>query len=311
MIISAAATIIRSAVALAKLVCFNSSNATVGHYGRGSQIRNARTTLSMSPNLQSCTDTEISRLRKAYLDLLCESLVGRLNRDPPLQEHLAGYDDEHRLNGWDWPSAAPSMIGWRRMSHLRNECERVIRERVAGDFLEAGVWRGGAAMMMRGVLKAYADGERRVIAADTYSGLPADTDASDAAAKLLDAAPFAVSLDEVKAGFARYGLLDKQIVFLAGEFAATLKAAPTERLAILRLDGDTYRSACDTLAALYDKLSPGGSLILDDYFLFEDYQRAIDQFRAERDIVDPVVRIDLYGGYWVKNGRQRRRAATS
>jgi len=64
---------------------------------------------------------EMARLRSVYLDLVWDSLVGRLNRDPALQSHIPGYDDAHRLNGWDWPSAAPSMIGHRRMRHLRDE----------------------------------------------------------------------------------------------------------------------------------------------------------------------------------------------
>ncbi|MBT3069471.1 TylF/MycF family methyltransferase [Rhodomicrobium sp. Az07] len=247
---------------------------------------------------------EPTSLRKAYLDLICDSLVGRLNRDPAIQPHIGGYDDMHRLNGWDWPSGAPSMIGWRRMSHLRAECERVLTERVPGDFLEAGVWRGGAAMMMRAVLKAYNIGDRRVFAADTFAGLPDDTDASDSAAVLHGNPTFSVSLDEVKAAFRRYGLLDSQVVFLEGPFAKTLPSAPVASLALLRLDGDTFASARDTLAALYEKLSPGGSLILDDYFLFEDNRSAVEAFRSEREIATPIVRIDDYGGYWIKDRRR-------
>lgn len=250
---------------------------------------------------------EIARLRAAYLDLMCNSLVGRLNQDPPLQQHLAGYDDTHRTNGWDWPSGAPSMIGWRRMRHLRDECERVIREGVPGDLLEAGVWRGGAAIMMRAVLHAYALSDRQVIAADTFSGMPGDTDPKDSAAFLRDQSIFAVPLDEVKTAFYRYGLLDDRVVFLKGRFEATLPSAPTERLAVLRLDGDTYASAHCTLHALYDKVSPGGSIILDDYFLFGDNKRAVDDFRAERGITDPIVRIDDYGGYWIRDARRRAR----
>jgi len=264
----------------------------------------------MQDKCASLAAIEAERLRANYLDLMCESLVGRLNRDPPVQQHLAGYDDEHRLNGWDWPSGAPSMIGWRRMRHLRNECERVLREHVPGDFLEAGVWRGGAAMMMRAVLKAHDVSDRRVIAADTFSGMPEGGDPNDTAAHLRKIEAFAVPLDEVKSTFHRYGLLDDRVIFVEGDFTTTLMSVPTNCLAILRLGGDTFSSARSALDALYDRLSLGGSVILDDYFLFGDYRRAIDEFRAEHEILEPIVRIDMYGGYWVKNERARRRVTS-
>ena len=71
-------------------------------------------------------------------------------------------------------------------------------------------------------------------------------------------------------------------------------------LALLRLDGDTYESTMDGLVHLYDKLSPGGTLIVDDYYLFEAQRKAADEFRAARGIADPIVRIDHFGCYWVK-----------
>ncbi len=245
--------------------------------------------------------SEIARLRADYLDLMCDSLIGRLNRDPAIQPHIGGYDEDHRLNGWDWPSTAPSMIGLKRMQNLRTLCERVILDGVPGDFLEAGVWRGGASIMMRAVLKAYAMTDRRVLAADTFAGQPGGTDEADPAAFLRDEPIFAVPLEEVKDNFERYGLLDEQVIFLKGEFAVTLANAPVDDLAILRLDGDTFSSARDTLEALFGKLSPGGAVILDDYYLFEGNKRAVDLFRGERKIVDPIIRIDDYGGYWIKD----------
>ena len=109
-------------------------------------------------------------------------------------------------------------------------------------------------------------------------------------------------LDEVKAAFARYGLLDAQVVFLEGLFKDTLPAAPVETLALLRLDGDMYESTKDGLVNLYHKLSPGGTLIADDYYLFESQRKAVDEFRAAHGITDPIVQIDHFGGYWIKNG---------
>ena len=64
------------------------------------------------------------------------------------------------------------MIGARRMNNVRSECERVIQAGVPGDFMETGVWRGGACIMMRAVLAAYQIADRRVIAADSFAGFP-------------------------------------------------------------------------------------------------------------------------------------------
>jgi hypothetical protein len=244
-----------------------------------------------------------ARLRTAYLDLMRDSLIGRLNQDPPLPAcKVESYHDEVRANGWDWPSNAPSMIGAKRMDNLRRECERVIRENVPGDFMETGVWRGGACIMMRAVLKAYDVSDRRVIAADTFAGPPPPSReiVADADAYLHTHREFAVPLADVQAAFARYGLLDDQVVFLKGLFKDTLPAAPVKALAVLRLDGDMYESTRDGLVHLYHRLSPGGALIADDYFLFDAHRTAIDEFRATHGIADPIVRIDDFGGYWIK-----------
>jgi hypothetical protein len=245
---------------------------------------------------------QAASLRAAYLDLMRDSLIGRLNEDPPLPaSKVERYYDNVREQGWDWPSKAPSMIGARRMNNVRSECERVIRAGVPGDFMETGVWRGGACIMMRAVLRAYQIGDRRVIAADSFAGFPPPAEGADAGFELATSKEFAVPLAEVKAAFARYGLLDDQVVFLEGLFKDTLPTAPVVSLALLRLDGDMYESTRDGLVNLYHKLSPGGSLIADDYFLFEAHRKAVDEYRAAHGIADPVLRIDEFGGYWIKS----------
>lgn len=241
----------------------------------------------------------IRRLRAAYLDLMRDSLIGALNEDPALpSSKVEGYRADYREQGWDWPSTAPSMIGKLRMENVRSECERVIAASIPGDFVETGVWRGGAAIMMRAVLAAHDIPDRRVFAADSFAGFPAQT-AADTNFSVGGVADFSVSLDEVRSNFARFGLLDDQVVFLDGLFKDTLPSAPIERIAVLRLDGDLYESTRDGLM-LYDKLSPGGALIADDYFLFEGQRKAIDEFRNAHGIADPIIRIDHFGGYWIK-----------
>jgi hypothetical protein len=246
-------------------------------------------------------ETEAARLRAAYLDLMRDSLIGRLNQDPALPaSKVEGYKDDFREQGWDWPSKAPSMIGAKRMDNVRSECERVLQAGVPGDFMETGVWRGGACIMMRAVLRAYGVTDRRVIAADSFAGFPAPAAEADAGFQFHGNEAFAVPLEEVKGAFARYGLLDAQVVFLEGLFRDTLPGAPVERLAVLRLDGDMYESTMDGLVNLYSKLSPGGTLIADDYYLFEAHRRAVDEFRAAHGITDPIVQIDHFGAFWIK-----------
>jgi hypothetical protein len=109
------------------------------------------------------------------------------------------------------------------------------------------------------------------------------------------------SLEDVKSRFARYGLLDDQVEFLQGFFADTLPAASIERLAVLRLDGDTYESTTDAIRWLYPKLSSGGYCIVDDYWSFPDCERAIHDYRRQQDIVDEIKAVDRLSVFWQKS----------
>ena len=89
--------------------------------------------------------------------------------------------------------------------------------------------------------------------ADSFEGLPppdAGQYPADAGDQHHTFEPLAVSLEQVQANFAEYGLLDDQVTFLEGWFKDTLPTAPIERLAVLRLDGDMYESTMDALDAL-------------------------------------------------------------
>jgi hypothetical protein len=59
---------------------------------------------------------------------------------------------ELRYDGRDWPLFGETMIGVRRLDQLQEAVETVLAERVPGDLIETGVWRGGACILMRAVL---------------------------------------------------------------------------------------------------------------------------------------------------------------
>jgi O-methyltransferase len=211
-----------------------------------------------------------------------------------------GSEDE----GTAWPETAETMIGLKRLDNLQFCIRDVIAHRISGDLIECGAWRGGATIFMRAALLAYGDTDRRVWVADSFEGLPIPDPKTFPADLGLDLYKqndqLAIGVNTVKLNFARYGLLDERVRFLVGWFKNTLPNAPIEKLAVLRLDGDLYESTIESLAPLYDKLSPGGYVILDDYYNIAASRKAVDDYREQHHIAAEIKQIDSAGAYWQK-----------
>lgn len=240
-----------------------------------------------------------------YLDLLKGCLTRLLFPDSCVDREFrptGQFDVEARRNGQDWPSEAVTMIGQKRLDNLQECITSVLSDGVPGDLVETGVWRGGASILMRAALKAYGDHRRLVWVVDSFAGLPKPNPArypEDAEDRLWESNSYlGVALETVQANFARYGLLDEQVRFLKGWFADTLPASPIERIAVLRLDGDMFESTMDVLNNLYDKVSTGGYIIVDDYGALANCKAAIDHFRERNRITDPMHEADWTGVYW-------------
>jgi O-methyltransferase len=241
-----------------------------------------------------------------YLDLLKKCLTNTLVYEEPERQETQKFIYEfieHYIRG-----SAITMLPMARLDNLEACIVDVLERGIRGDLIETGVWRGGATILMRGALKAYGANDRQVWVADSFEGLPEpDAELFPVEAEFHNSAivrkvykKFAVDLEAVQMNFASYGLLDDSVRFLKGWFKDTLPVAPIEQLAVMRLDGDYYESTRDALTALYDKLSVGGYVIIDDYG--EDAwtycRRAVDEFRTARGITDPLVRVDDKCCYW-------------
>jgi hypothetical protein len=194
------------------------------------------------------------------------------------------------------------MVSLARLANVRACIETALDDGVAGDVVEAGVWRGGTSIYMRAVLAAHGIDDRNVWVADSFRGFPPtrgdhDDQGEDFTGGLGEEA-LRVGFGEVRKNFVRYGLLDDHVRFLVGWFADTLPFAPIERLAVARIDCDLYESTRDAITALYPKLSPGGFLIVDDYGSFDACRHAVDEYRMHHRIEVPIERIDADGVYW-------------
>jgi hypothetical protein len=154
---------------------------------------------------------------------------------------------------------------------------------------------------MRAILRTQNVRDRVVWCADSFEGMPVPKDADkriSGEADFSDRRYLSVSLEQVQNNFSRFGLLDDQVRFLRGWFCDTLPEAPIKRLALLRLDGDLYESTWDALVNLYDKLSPGGYVIIDDYNSWQGCRAAVDEFRMERGITADLEKIDAHSVFW-------------
>lgn len=206
------------------------------------------------------------------------------------------YDRHDNRDFRGYPIYAHSMIGKMRLDNIHRIAETILSLGVQGDWIETGVWRGGSCIFMRAILKSFGITDRVVWVADSFEGLPlpkADLYPQDVGREhLYKHAALAVSLEDVQSNFEKYDLLDDQVRFLKGWFSDTLPSAPIEKLSILRLDGDMYESTMVALTSLYDKLSRGGFVIVDDYTLTECNQ-AIHDFRRDRQINDKIHEVEM------------------
>ena len=80
-----------------------------------------------------------------YLQLMQEVLINSIYQDRAIDPwSQPTFDAMKRDRGLDWPHQTLTMIGRIRLRSLRECCELVLRERIPGDFVETGIWRGGA-----------------------------------------------------------------------------------------------------------------------------------------------------------------------
>lgn len=239
-------------------------------------------------------------VRGKYLGLLQDALLDRTNGRDPMAELASA--------GLIWPRHAPSMVTPGHMAFLRQVCEAMLVEEIPGDFVECGVWRGGACIMMRAVLASYEEQHRQVWVCDSFEGLPTPDARYQRDTRLgLHLQPeLRISEDNVRANFERYGLLDERVHFVRGWFEDTLPAlvasGQVPAISVLRMDGDHYGSTLHILEALYPLVSIGGWIIEDDYLnpgLADHAKAAVDDYRAAHGITEEIIPV-TWGGAWRK-----------
>ncbi|MCX5082084.1 TylF/MycF/NovP-related O-methyltransferase [Streptomyces sp. NBC_00401] len=165
----------------------------------------------------------------------------------------------------------------------------IVKHDIPGDIVECGVWRGGSMQACAKALLAQGDTERDLYLFDTYEGMTPPTEQDlrrdgKSAEELLaaqgkDRPIWAVAtLDDVKSGFRSVPYPEDRLHFVRGKVEDTVPRQAPEQISILRLDTDWYASTKHELDHLYDRLVPGGVLLIDDYGYWQGSRQAVDEF---------------------------------
>jgi len=205
------------------------------------------------------------------------------------------------FNDIEYAGFQHSMIGRARMDNIHDCLNEIRTNNIPGDAIECGVWRGGAVIFMHAYMKAYGLSDRRVFMADSFAGLPAPSHDEEPDLTADKYPQLAVSLEDVIENFEAYDLWDGSVQVLKGWFADTLPKANIDRISLLRADGDLYSSTRDILDNLYDRVAPGGFVIIDDFGIVPSCAKAVRDFFEERSEAMPdYEEIDFTGIFWQK-----------
>ena len=200
-----------------------------------------------------------------------------------------------------------SMTSFESLCTLAIVCKHISNQHIEGDFVEAGVWRGGSSLVARNFLK----GQRLFYLFDTYGGMTTPTEFDFRIGEKSNHNTVAkwrsqtkqthnewvyASIDEVTQNFNNFNLLDSSVIFCKGDVRETLfSESLPDQIAILRLDTDFYDSTLVELQVLWPRLVTNGILILDDYGHWDGARKAVDEYFRSLGLKD-ILMIPIAGG---------------
>ena len=180
-----------------------------------------------------------------------------------------------------------TMTGLHHLINFAAHIKTAVERGVAGDVIECGTWQGGNSIMAAVVLQ-FLDEARMVWLADSFEGHPKYTGRDSSFAFTEGCSYYAAPLEWVQKHLRRFGV-EHNTKVLKGWFKDTLaKLDELQQISVLRMDADAYSSTTLILDGLYDKVSPGGIIIIDDWYAYAETRDAIADFRKKRGIKDKM-----------------------
>ncbi len=242
-----------------------------------------------------------------YIRLLALSLTDSLNLEPddPYMDPY-GWQPTRRFCGLAWTvKRGFTIVGLMRLRNIAQLLLAVMSNSIEGDYVEAGVWRGGTGIFAKGIIDEMAE---------------MDTSKAPRSVHLFDAFDLGVQHydgwlkntfnkvkpQQVRSWFRMFGMGYEGVHLYKGYFKDTVPAFYHKRkgtsfkIAVLRLDANFIDAYQDCLYYFYEFVPVGGYVIFDDYYLADDMQIAWLEFKTDFEITEEIVSIDGVAAYFKK-----------
>ncbi len=185
---------------------------------------------------------------------------------------------------------------------------RCIENGIAGAYVECGVWKGGSSALVNALLQSHEPSDPRPVwLFDSFEGLPQPSEKDGAGVQdRYYSGILAADQSYVRRAHERAGSSLENVRVIPGWFNETL---PQHReaigtIAILHIDVDLYDSVYCVLSELYDQVTPGGAIVIDDYGSEKRWpgcRRAVHEFFEERELDPEIIRrSDRSGAFFHK-----------
>ena len=204
-----------------------------------------------------------------------------------------------------------TMTSKERMYALYKAVKYIVDNKIPGDFVECGVWKGGSTMLIAYTLRKLKDTSRKIYLYDTFEGMsePTEVDVSNSMNekaltswnKKKDDSNYdwcTAFIDDVKRNMTKTRYPRLNIVYVKGKVEDTIPKELSKKISLLRLDTDWYESTKHELVHMYPKLSKQGVLIIDDYGCWAGAKLAVDEYFKKSEIL--LNRIDDTGVIGIK-----------
>jgi len=168
-------------------------------------------------------------------------------------------------------------------------CNKI--KNLTGCIVECGVYRGGMIAAMAELLGT----KKSYYLFDSFKGLPSAQNIDGQKAKNWQSdkqSPHYFNNCKAEIEFAQKAMEMsgvKKYKLIKGWFSETMSNfKPDNKIAVLRLDGDWYKSTKECLNCLYKYVAKNGIIIIDDYYTWEGCSKAIHDFLSENKLSDRI-----------------------